>query len=91
MKLESISADHIKHIWDPQPQSSFQMIVKRNYAIAIATPKWVIHSKISRQFFYHWEANPRPIAPCTRDFSLALSKLQVIARNSDRFLIGLIS
>ena len=37
-------------------------------------------------FVYQWEAKPKPIAPCTRDFSRALSKLQVIARNSDWFI-----
>ena len=29
-----------------------------------------------------WEAHPKPIAPCTRDFSRAFSKLKVIARDS---------
>ena len=29
---------------------------------------------------------PKPMAPFTRDFSNALSKLQVIARNSDWFI-----
>ena len=29
---------------------------------------------------------PKPIAPCTRDFSRALSKLQVISWNSDWFI-----
>ena len=38
------------------------------------------------QFFKHWEAKPKPIAPCTRDVSCAFSKLQVIARNSDWFI-----
>ena len=40
--------------------------------------------KISRQFFNQLEE--KPIAPCPRDFSCALSKLQVIARNSDWFI-----
>ena len=31
------------------------------------------------------EAKSKPIAPCARDFSRALSKLQVIPRNSDWF------
>ena len=35
--------------------------------------------------FCQLEAKPKPIAPCARDFSRALSKLQVIARNSDWF------
>ena len=39
-----------------------------------------------RQFFNQWEAKPKPIAPCTRDFSRASSKLQVIARNCDWFM-----
>ena len=39
--------------------------------------------KISWHFFNQWEA--KPIAPCTRDFSRALSKEQVIAYNSDWF------
>ena len=42
----------------------------------------MIGLKISRQFFNKWEAKPKPIAPCARDFSRSLSKLQVIARNS---------
>ena len=42
----------------------------------------MIGLKISHQFFNNWEAKPKPIAPCARDFSRALSKLQVIARNS---------
>ena len=41
----------------------------------------VIGLKDSRQFFNQWEAKSKPIAPCTRDFSRASSKLQVIARN----------
>ena len=44
----------------------------------------VIGLKESRQFFNHWEA--KPIAPCTRDFSRALSELQVIARKCDWFI-----
>ena len=43
----------------------------------------VIAFKISHEFFNRWEAKPKPIAPCTRDFSRALSKLDVIARSSD--------
>ena len=39
----------------------------------------VISSKISRQFFNQWKPNPEPIEPCGRDFSRALSKLQVRA------------
>ena len=50
----------------------------------------VIGLKISRQFFNQWEAKPKPIVPCARDFSHALGnyKLQVIARNS-AWLLGL--
>ena len=51
------------------------MIVESNYVIAIATD--------SRQFSNQWEAKPKAIAPCTLDFSCALSDLQVIGRNSD--------
>ena len=47
----------------------------------------VIGLKESRQFFNQWEAKPKPIAPCTRDFSGALSELQVIARNCDWFIV----
>ena len=46
----------------------------------------MIGLKDSRQFFSQWEAKPKPIAPCTRDFSRALNKLQVIARNCDWFI-----
>ena len=44
------------------------MTVESNYVIAIGTlSDWL---KIdSRQFFSQWEAKPKPIAPCTRDFS----------------------
>ena len=62
------------------------MTVESNYVIAIAT--LVIGLKNSRQFFNQWEAKPKQIAPCTRDFSRALSELQVIARNCD-WLIAL--
>ena len=40
----------------------------------------------SCQFFSQWEAKPKPIAPCTLDFSRALSKFQIIARNCDWFI-----
>ena len=46
----------------------------------------VIGLKDTRQFFNQWEAKPKPIAPCARDFSRSLSELQVIARNGDRFI-----
>ena len=48
------------------------MTDESNYAIAIAMLRdWF---KISRQFFNQWGAQQKPIAPCTRDFSRALSK-----------------
>ena len=50
----------------------------------------VIGLRDSRQFFNQWEAKPKPIAPCTRDFSRALSELQVITRNCDWFIVLLL-
>ena len=44
----------------------------------------MIGLKDSRQLFNQSEA--KPIAPCTSDFSHALSKLQIIARNCDWFI-----
>ena len=46
----------------------------------------VIGLKDSRQFYDQWDAKPKPIALCTRDFSRASSELQVIARNCDWFM-----
>ena len=46
----------------------------------------MIGLKDSRQFFNQWEAKPKPIAPCTRDFYRASSELQVFARNCDWFI-----
>ena len=46
----------------------------------IATSIWLAEKL--HQFFNPWEAKPKPIAPCTRDSSRALSKLQVNAANS---------
>ena len=46
----------------------------------------VIGLKDLRQFFNQWEAKPKPIAPCTRDFFRASGKLQIIARNCDWFM-----
>ena len=46
----------------------------------------VMGLKESRQFFNQWEAKPKPVPPCTRDFSRALSELQVITRNCDWFV-----
>ena len=43
----------------------------------------VIGLKVPRKFFSQLEVKPKQIAPCTRNFSRALSKLQVIARYSD--------
>ena len=47
----------------------------------------VIGLKDSRQFFNQWDAKPKPIAPCTRDFSHASSELQAIARNCDWLMV----
>ena len=46
----------------------------------------MIGLKVSRQCFSQLEAKPKPIAPCTHNFSHALSKIQVIARNSNWFI-----
>ena len=46
----------------------------------------VVGLKDSRQFFNQWESKPKPIAPCTRDFSRASSELRVIAKNCDWFI-----
>ena len=51
------------------------MTVESNYAIAIAIAiaglsDWL---KDLREFFNQWEVKPKPIAPCTHDFSRALS------------------
>ena len=56
------------------------MIVESNYVIAIAM------LSAMRQFFDQREAKPIAIAPCTRDFSRALSALQVVAGNCDWFI-----
>ena len=45
----------------------------------------MIGFKVSGEFFNQLEAKPKPIALCTHEFSRALSKSQVIARNSDWF------
>ena len=47
----------------------------------------MIDLKVSRQFFNQGEAKPKPIASCNRDFSRAVSKSQVIARNYDWFIV----
>ena len=60
------------------------MTVESNYVIAIATPSdWL--TRVA-PVFNQWEAKPKPIAPCTRDFSRASLELQVIARNFDWFI-----
>ena len=65
-------------------QTSFQLTVGRNYAIAIATLNdWLKNLAIVFQPIEN--AKPKPTAPCTCDFSRSLSKLQVIARRSDWF------
>ena len=46
----------------------------------------VIGSKDHCQFFNQWESKPKPITPCTCEFSRASSELQVIARDSDWFI-----
>ena len=45
----------------------------------------VIGLKDLGQFFNQWEAKPKPIAPCARDFSRASSESQVIARNNNYY------
>ena len=57
------------------------MTVESNYAIGL-----MIGLKMSCQFFNQLEAKQKPITPCTRDFSCALNKSQVIARNVDWFI-----
>ena len=52
------------------------MTVASNYVIAIATlSDWL---KRLAPVFQPMKAKPKPIAPCTRDFSRALSELHVI-------------
>ena len=52
--------------------------------IAIATlTDWL--KRLAPIFFHQREVKPKPIAPRTRDFSRASSKLQVIAMNCDWF------
>ena len=56
-------------------QSSFQRIVEPIYAIAIATlGDWL--KDLAPVFSTNENQNHKPIAPCTRDFSRALNKLQ---------------
>ena len=60
------------------------MTVESNYVIAIAAlSDWL---KRLAPVFQPMRSKPKPIAPCTRDFSRASSKLQLIARNCDWFI-----
>ena len=60
------------------------MTVESNYVIAIASlSEWLI---VTRQFFSQLETKPKPIAPRTRYFPRALSKLRVVATNFDWFI-----
>ena len=55
------------------------MTVESNYEIAIATlSDWL--KRFAPVF------QPKPVAPCTRDFSRASSELQLIAGNCDWFI-----
>ena len=58
------------------------MTVESNYAIAIAT----LSDWLKRVAFQPMRSKTKPIAPCARHFSSALSELQVIARNCDWFI-----
>ena len=60
------------------------MTVESNYVIAIATlSDWL---KRLAPNFQPMRRKAKPIAPCTRHFSRALSDLQGIARNCDWFI-----
>ena len=52
------------------------MTVENNYTIAIITP-----GDCLQHVFQSRRSKTKPMAPCARDFSRALSKLLVIARN----------
>ena len=57
------------------------MTVVSNCVIAIATNSdWL---KRLAPVFQPMRSKPKPIPPCTRDFSFASSQLQVISRNCD--------
>ena len=59
------------------------MTIKSNWRLL-----WLMTDlKISLHFFNQWEPKAKSIAPCTRDFSRTLRKLQVAARNSDWFIM----
>ena len=59
------------------------MTIESDYAIA-TRGDWL--KNVAPFFNQLGEAKPKPIAPCTCDFSRALSKLQVITRNCDWFI-----
>jgi len=60
------------------------MTVESNYVIAVATlSDWL---KRVAPDFQPMRIKPKPIAPCTRDFSRASSELQLIARNCEWFM-----
>ena len=61
-------------------------LLERNHAITVITTlsDWL---KYLVPLFQ--PIKPKPIAPCTCDFFRALSKLQVIARNSELYIAGL--
>ena len=64
------------------------MTVESNYVIAIdKLSDWLKNTRAS--FSTNEKQNrpkPKPIAPCTRNFSRPWSGLQVIARNCDWFI-----
>ena len=60
------------------------MTFESNYVIAIATlSDWL---KRLAPVFQSMRSKTKTIAPCRRDFSRALSELQVIARKGDWFI-----
>ena len=60
------------------------MTVESNHMIAIAMlSDWL---KRLAPFFQPMRSKTKPVAPCTCDFSHALSELQVIARSCDWFI-----
>ena len=61
------------------------MTVQSNYVIAIATlSDWL---KRLARVFQPMRSKTKPIVPCTPDFSLTLSELQVSPRNCDCFIV----
>ena len=73
---------------DDEYATEFAYVASAYACVASKTQALAIGLKDSRQFFNQGEAKPKPIAPCTRDSSRALSELQVIAGNCD-WLIAL--